>query len=137
MKKLLERPRRSAFRVVAARIEGGVAARPVLVVENALGGAVEVVILAVAQGPEKDDQPGEAQNDRDRNEIEEIVHAVASASIGRGRRRSGCQPRRRALSTTTTEEADMATAARNGLTSPDRRSTRLNSSHVKISYAVF
>jgi hypothetical protein len=55
--------------------------RPVVFVEDALRGTIEIVILAIPQGPQKDRQAGGAEQDRDGNEIEEIVHV--SAAIGR------------------------------------------------------
>ena len=64
-----------------------------------LGGAIQILILAVAHGPEEDDEPDEAQNDGNGNEIKEIVHWAGAwvREEERGRPK-GRQPRRSALS---------------------------------------
>src|SRR5260221_11372761 len=79
--------------------------RPVVVVEDALGGAIEVVELARAQRPEEGQQADQAEAERQRDEKEKDAH-----------RRD--PPKRSALPITSSEEPDMAMAAISGLTGP-------------------
>ena len=85
--------------------KGGGWTHSVLVDQDAVGGAFGVVELAMAQGPEERDEPGEAEAERDRYQEEQAVHLTALAS-------------RRELATTISELADIAAAAISGVSRP-------------------
>lgn len=89
----------------------------IVVVEDALGGALQIIILARPQRPEEGAQAQQAKAERDRDQHDQDVHGAAPADAGiawiaRGGR--GAR-RRRALPTTITEDSDMAAAATRGV----------------------
>ncbi len=75
--------------------------------KDAVCRTVEILELAVAHGPEKQDKPGATQKQRDRNKEDQDVHVacLTRASLSE-------------LPTTTSELRDMATAATSGVTKP-------------------
>jgi len=77
-----------------------------VVIEDALGGAVEIVELAGAHRPKEGAKPGQAEEQRRRYEDEEAVHGVRA------------RPSRIALAITISDDVDMAMAARSGVTKP-------------------
>lgn len=79
----------------------------VIVVQDALGRAVEILELSRAQGPEEGRETDEAQQQRRRDEQQQAAHEALRSSA-----------RRSALQTTTSDELDMATAAISGVTRP-------------------
>ena len=92
----------------------------VIVEENPLGGAVEVLVLPVAEAPEKAPEPDEAEDEACRDKNRECAHAGLARSEA-GRPDCAAPPSkssRRALPTTRIEEADIATAAKRGVTKP-------------------
>ena len=112
--RLPEYRRRRSSRTVMANI---------VVVENADRRPLQVVILAVAQRPEKGGKPAESEQQRHGDEIDEDVHGerrgCVRASLGNGGVRRAPTVRRRArkaLSVTRIEEPDIAAAAINGVT---------------------
>src|SRR5690242_11756586 len=92
--------------------------------QNPRGRALEIVILAVFQRPHEGRKSYQAKPDRNRNEEEEIDHSVASTASSGMARRAGSRsrrprwPRRSAFATTMSDDADIATAATSGVTSP-------------------
>ncbi len=78
----------------------------IVIQQDANGGAVEVVILARTQGPEKYAKPAEPQKERDRNEKGKTVHCADVR-------------KRRALAITMIDDPDIAKAATNGVTCPE------------------
>ncbi len=76
----------------------------VIVEQDALGGAVRVVELAVPERPEEGREPEEAQKKRGRDQVEQPGHRP--------------RPSRRALPTTSSDEPDMQTAAIRGVARP-------------------
>lgn len=92
----------------------------VILEENPLGGAVEVLVLAGAETPEKAPEPDKAKDEACRDKNRECAHVgLARSKAGR----PDCatpppQSSRRALPTTRIEEADIATAAKRGVTKP-------------------
>jgi len=118
-------PRRSSSRLVEGpppagegeegRGSGGVG---VLVVEqDPVGGAVEVVVLAGAQAPNEGGEAEPAQEQGKRDQVEQVGHGAA---VGGGRES------RSALPTTRRDEVDMATAAKSGVTRPATASGTAN-----------
>ena len=103
------------------------ALRPVVVIQQyALGRAVEIFVLARTERPKEGGQADKPQQYGYGNEDDEIVHwpatAAAGLSTGMRRRSSGWPTRagrnRMAFATTSTDDSDIATAARSGVTSP-------------------
>src|SRR5690606_30263404 len=90
--------------------------------------AVQILVLAGLQRPEETAQPDKTEANRSRDQIDEYTHCTGSGFIfiplkpatARAlaflRRRKPLS--RMALRTTTTEEQDMATAAKSGVTKP-------------------
>lgn len=72
------------------------------------GGAIEIVILAVLERPEKGRKAEPAKRDRKRHQIEQDFHQAGSL----------CRRARKALSITSSDEPDIATAAISGVTRP-------------------
>src|SRR5690606_3370763 len=104
------------------RHAGGLGVRPVVaIVQHAPGRAVDIVVLAVSDRPEKSDQPHPAEKQRDGNEVEQRIHAasasgVCGASAVLRRLKAGGAPRSRSeFATTTIEDVDMAMAAISGV----------------------
>ena len=94
----------------------------IIVRKHAKRCALQIVELSVANRPDEREQPGQAQTQRQRHEIDEDVHgrtatargtSFDAATAARGIRRS-----RKALSVTRIEEPDIAAAAINGVTKP-------------------
>ena len=92
----------------------------VAVVEHAQGGAVEVLVLAGVERPQEHHQPQQAEQQGQRDQVDEHRHAgtvrplgtaVERDAVPRGRARS-------ALAVTVIEEPDMASAAISGVTRP-------------------
>src|SRR5689334_6666599 len=83
----------------------------VFVAKDAQGGALHVLVLAVAQRPQEGEEPGEAEADGDRQEIDQHIHAApwmrgaiagaAPCADGPAARLRRC--RRSALSVTNTD----------------------------------
>src|SRR5690606_15051238 len=96
--------------------------------QDALGRAVQIFVLPVAQRPEEGKKRSSAHQKGDGNEPREITHEAASASFPARRLAAtgfGVSPRSlRALATTRMEESDMAMAAISGVTWPARASGR-------------
>ena len=133
----------SPFRTALARFAGppgriGLRVVVVVVRQDPPAVALRVIVLVAAQGPEKRQQPGPAENQRDRDQIDENIH-FGTGLHDRGRRRSraciglrrsaatapGRVPSLSALSDTVIEEADIASAAISGVAKPgDARSAR-------------
>src|SRR5688572_3275607 len=78
----------------------------IVVEQDAVGCAIEILELARAQGPQESGKPERAQGQRRGNEIEQDGH------------RSVLRPSRSALAITSTEELDIATAAISGVRKP-------------------
>lgn len=86
--------------------------------ENALGGTVEVVVLAALQCPQESDQAYAAKEKRDGYQVDENRHAKASACSFRVAR-AKLLPHPvslNAFAMTTSDDADIATAAISGVT---------------------
>ena len=89
-----------------------------------LRGPFEIVILPVPERPHEGRQCGEAEPERDRYQIEIVVHSPASmmgvaesgASASARGVVAGTRLRRSALATTRIDDADIVTAATNGVT---------------------
>ena len=81
-----------------------------VVQEHAEGGRVDVVELAVADGPPEGGHAAECERERERDQDVEDVHGQ-----GAGRRKEVCE---RARPTTASDETGMAAAATSGVTSP-------------------
>src|SRR3546814_18305259 len=104
--------------------------RPVVVIEqHALRGAVEVLVLAALERQKKSNKAHDAEAERNRDQIGEHGHWVASRAAAPCRRTRvpfvagrylAPMPRlsRVALATTRIEEADIANAATSGVTKP-------------------
>src|SRR3546814_8425848 len=122
--------------------------RPVVVIEqHALRGAVEVLVLTALERPEKSNKAHDAEAERNRDQIGEHAHWVASRAAAPCRRTRvpfvagrylAPMPRlsRVALATTRIEEADIANAATSGVTRSEEHTSELQSL-MRISYAVF
>lgn len=78
---------------------------PVIVDQDANGGAIRVIKLAIAHRPQEGNEACAAQDQRHRNKDQKAVHRAALVS-------------RRALATTRTDDVDMAIAATSGVTIP-------------------
>lgn len=89
----------------------------IVVVEDALGGALQIIILARPQRPQEGAQAQQAKAECDRDKHDQDVHGAAPADAGTACiARGGCGARRRsALPTTITEDSDMAAAATRGV----------------------
>ena len=84
----------------------GKSAVPIVVHENALRGAVQIVVLTVADRPEERGKPSQAQEERGRNEDRQRRnHGSPALSLS-------------ALSVTRSEDDAMAIAAISGVTRP-------------------
>ena len=83
-------------------------------------GAVEVLVLAGSEAPEKAPEPDEAENEACRDKNRERAHAGLARSEAGRPDWTAPPPKssRRALPTTRIEEADIATAATRGVTRP-------------------
>jgi hypothetical protein len=97
--------------------------RRLLVEQDALGSAVQVVVLAALQRPEEGGKADGAEQQRDRDEIDENIHAGALLSgpvRGNGKARPGrtATASRNELAVTRMEDDDIATAAMSGVTIP-------------------
>ena len=96
----------------------------IVIVENADRGSLHVVILAAPQRPEKGCEPGEAEQQRHRHQVDQHGHGrvpgadSCGQSTGAGARSSPRRRTRNALSVTRIDEPDIATAAINGVTKP-------------------
>ena len=90
-----------------------------VIVENPLAGAVEIIVLTRLEAPEERPQGADTHHQGDRNQKEQARHARAFCN---SRVDSGWPARRNlsrsALPTTTNDEADIAIAARRGVTCP-------------------
>jgi len=99
-----------------------VVVRRLLVEQDALSGAVQVVVLAALQRPEEGGKADGAKQQRDRDEIDEDIHAVALLSSvpgnGKARRGRSATASRNELAVTRMEDDDIATAAISGVTIP-------------------
>ncbi len=82
----------------------------IVVEQDSVGGAVQVVELARPQRPQKGPQPEDSEKEGDGNEKEEIVQ------------RSLPRDSRKALTITAIDDVDMATAAISGVTCPETAS---------------
>jgi haloacetate dehalogenase len=80
-----------------------------VVEQDAVCGAIEVLELAILERPQERAQPEQTQKQRGRYQIEETGH---------GARLRWCKASRMAFSVTTSEDADIAAAAINGVTRP-------------------
>src|SRR5262245_66639367 len=93
----------------------------IFVSEDAQCGAIHVLVLAAAQGPEEGRKPGQAERERHWNEVYENVHIARSSMRIRpadaGAMRAGClRARTRSeLSVTRIDEPDIAAAAISGV----------------------
>ena len=76
--------------------------------EDAHRGTVDVVVLTALERPQKGDQPGQAEHQRHRHQVDQDVH---EPNPGRSRARN-------AFTVTRSEEPDMASAAISGVTRP-------------------
>src|SRR3546814_11315320 len=86
--------------------------RPVLLLvdEDAVGSAVQVLELAALHRPEERAEPGEAHQQRQRDQEAQNAHAAPSRPAARARRSE--------LPTTRSEMADLAIAANSGVRNP-------------------
>lgn len=96
-----------------------------IVDEDALGAAVEILILSTPQRPQEGDEAGSAEQKRYRDQDDEIVHCAglpirptgtglpAATSLPKTREPPA---KRMALAMTMIEDNDMAIAAINGVT---------------------
>src|SRR5690348_603595 len=97
-----------------------------IVEQNALGRAVEILVLTAAQRPQETAQPETAEEQRHRDQEGEVGHAAATrrgatnltASGSRDRLNRGLPSRRMALPITIRDDIDMAAAAISGVTQP-------------------
>lgn len=87
---------------------GGGCLSRLIVGDRPPGGAIEIVILAVLERPEKGRKAERAQRDRERHQIEQDFHQAVSL----------CRRARKALSITSSDEVDIAAAAISGVTRP-------------------
>lgn len=92
----------------ARRLRQGGCLSWLIVGDRPPGGASEIVILTVLEGPEKGDKPKGAEHDRKRNQIDQDFHQIVSL----------CRRARKALSITSSDEPDIAAAAISGVTRP-------------------
>src|SRR5690349_22346793 len=72
--------------------------------------------------------------DRD---VDRLAHGSQGSSMRRAASAGSAASHRARIAATPNAPARRSSPARSGVTPPDRKSTRLNSSHVEISYAVF
>src|SRR5690606_33183168 len=94
--------------------------------QDALGGAVEIVILAAAECPHEDAEADAAEGKGDRHEVEKVVHHTLLPAAARDMRNApgfddaARRPplSRKALAMTISEDSDIATAATRGVTWP-------------------
>lgn len=87
---------------------GGGCPSRLIVGDRPPGGAIQIVILTVLEGPEKGGKPKGAEHDRKRNQIDQDFHQIVSL----------CRRARKALSITSSDEVDIAAAAISGVTRP-------------------
>ena len=89
--------------------------------EDALGAAVEILILAAAQRPQESDEPSPTEEKRHRNENEKIAHYAgfpnnqAGATCGSFLATERPPANRMALAMTMIDDSDMAIAAIRGV----------------------
>lgn len=92
--------------------------------EDALGAAVEILILAAAQCPQEGDETGTAEQNRHRDKHDEIAHCASlpirpagiDAPVASWPGAWEPPASRMALAMTTTDDSDMAMAAISGVT---------------------
>ena len=114
--------------VAARRIRLSARAVAIRIEENALRSAIEIIILAAAQGPQKGRESRTSQQQGQGNKVDETTHSAGSNATPCEPARfdealAGCCAslpgfRRSALATTRIEENDMASAAIKGVTKP-------------------
>lgn len=99
-----------AFLMLGARRmrRGGGCLRRLIVGDRPPGGAIEIVILAAPERPQKGGKAERAKPDRKRHQIEQDFHQAGSL----------CRRARKALSITRSDEPDIAAAAISGVTRP-------------------
>jgi hypothetical protein len=105
--------------------------RPVVILEeNTLGRPIEIVVLSVAERPEKRAKADQAKPHSNRHEKKKVDHHVLSTT-GRAKSSRGavCACRRgetprnlMALATTINDDRDIAIAATSGVTKPQTAS---------------
>src|SRR6266581_1716730 len=78
---------------------------PLVVDQNSLGGAVEILELTRPQRPQESGEPKQTQEQRRRHQIDQHGHDDANL-------------RRRAFRVTSNDDEDIATAAINGVANP-------------------
>lgn len=88
--------------------QGGGCLSRLIVGDRPPGGAIEIVILAVPEGPEKGRKAEPAKRDRKRHQIEQDFHQAGPL----------CRRARKAFSITSSDEPDIAAAAISGVTRP-------------------
>lgn len=94
--------------------------RPVIVIENALGCAVQIFVLPVLESPKAQRQSCQSERQRNRDQVEEVFHS-ANRSNGSFRPKGFVFPclgspfSLNALATTTMDDSDIASAATNGV----------------------
>lgn len=87
---------------------GGGCLSRLIVGDRPPGGAIEIIILAVLERPEKGRKAEPAKRDRKRHQIEQDLHQAVSL----------CRRARKALSITSSDEPDIAAAAISGVARP-------------------
>src|ERR1043165_305600 len=91
----------------------------VIVRKNAQGGAIQIFILAAAQRPQKGREAGEAERERNRDEIYKDIHDAPAGNVSPmalvAVRACGRARTRNALSVTIIDEPDIAAAAISGV----------------------
>lgn len=99
-----------AFLMLGARRvrQGGGCLSRLIVGDRPPGGAIEIIILAVLERPQKGRKAERAKRDRKRHQIEQDFHQAVSL----------CRRARKALSITSSDEVDIAAAAISGVTRP-------------------
>lgn len=87
---------------------GGGCLRRIIIGDRPPGGAIEIVILAIPERPQKGRKAEPAKRDRKRHQIEQDFHQAGSL----------CRRARKALSITSSDDPDIAAAAISGVTRP-------------------
>lgn len=105
--------------------------RPVVILKkNTLSRAVEIIVLSVAERPEKRGKADQSEPQSNRYEKKKVDHHVLSTAgrakssppVGRVCRRDETPRKRMALATTISDDSDIAIAATSGVTKPQTAS---------------
>lgn len=84
--------------------------------QDSFGGAVQIVVLPGVQGPQERREARKAHPESDWNQPREVTHAASAIWRGRAIVAAPVSGSRSAFATTSMDDADIATAAINGVT---------------------